>query len=89
MTGRSAGNALTKTTAVLAAAFFATSLSLIDPRAEHRHAGLDLNHAGSGSGRRRVAAGLVLPSTPPAPARSPAGASGTGRPAGPQAPQSK
>ena len=28
MTGRSAGNALTKTTAVLAAAFFATSLSL-------------------------------------------------------------
>jgi preprotein translocase subunit SecG len=28
MTGRSAGNALTKTTAVLAAAFFATSLTL-------------------------------------------------------------
>ena len=28
MTGRSAGNALTKTTAVLAAAFFATSLAL-------------------------------------------------------------
>ncbi len=40
MTGRSAGNALTKTTAILAACFFATSLSL-SILASHHQSGAD------------------------------------------------
>ena len=41
MTGRSAGNALTKTTAILAACFFATSLVLSILASQHRHRALD------------------------------------------------
>ena len=66
MTGRSAGNALTKTTAVLAAAFFATSLSLTliarntsTPTSIFNQAGTPVQ-GGGGS-----LPGLVLPSAPP------------------------
>ena len=65
MTGRSAGNALTKTTAVLAAAFFATSLTLTllarntgTPTSIFNQAGTPVQ-GGGGS-----LPGLVLPSTP-------------------------
>ena len=65
MTGRSAGNALTKTTAVLAAAFFATSLSLTliarntsTPTSIFNQAGTPVQ-GGGGS-----LPGLVLPSAP-------------------------
>ena len=68
MTGRGAGNALTKTTAVLAAAFFATSLTLTllarntgTPTSIFNQAGTPVR-GGGGS-----LPGLVLPSAPPAP----------------------
>jgi|SoiMethySBSTD1v2_1073268.scaffolds.fasta_scaffold3660929_1 preprotein translocase subunit SecG len=92
MTGRSAGNALTKTTAVLAAAFFATSLTLTllarntgTPTSIFNQAGTPVQ-GGGGS-----LPGLVLPSTPkPASgAAAPAAPVAPAAPAGPQAPQSK
>jgi preprotein translocase subunit SecG len=89
MTGRSAGNALTKTTAVLAAAFFATSLTLTllarntgTPTSIFNQAGTPVR-GGGGS-----LPGLVLPSAPPAPSGAAAPAA-PAAPAGPQAPQSK
>jgi preprotein translocase subunit SecG len=89
MTGRSAGNALTKTTAVLAAAFFATSLSLTliarntsTPTSIFNQAGTPVQ-GGGGS-----LPGLVLPSAAPAPGAPAAPATPAG-PAAPQAPQSK
>jgi preprotein translocase subunit SecG len=89
MTGRSAGNALTKTTAVLAAAFFATSLSLTliarntsTPTSIFNQAGTPVQ-GGGGS-----LPGLVLPSAPPVPG-APAAPSAPPAPAAPQAPQSK
>ena len=89
MTGRSAGNALTKTTAVLAAAFFATSLTLTllarntgTPTSIFNQAGTPVQ-GGSGS-----LPGLVLPSTPK-PASGAAAPAAPAAPAGPQAPQSK
>ena len=89
MTGRSAGNALTKTTAVLAAAFFATSLTLTllarntgTPTSIFNQAGTPVQ-GGGGS-----LPGLVLPSAPPAPSGAAAPAA-PAAPAGPQAPQSK
>ena len=92
MTGRSAGNALTKTTAVLAAAFFATSLTLTimarntsTPTSIFNQAGTPVQ-GGGGS-----LPGLVLPSTPkPASgAAAPVTPAAPAAPAGPQAPQSK
>ena len=92
MTGRSAGNALTKTTAVLAAAFFATSLTLTllarnsgTPTSIFNQAGTPVQ-GGGGS-----LPGLVLPSTPkPASgAAAPAAPAVPAAPTGPQAPQSK
>ena len=89
MTGRGAGNALTKTTAVLAAAFFATSLTLTllarntgTPTSIFNQAGTPVR-GGCGS-----LPGLVLPSAPPAPSGAAAPAA-PAAPAGPQAPQSK
>jgi preprotein translocase subunit SecG len=95
MTGRSAGNALTKTTAVLAAAFFATSLTLTllarntgTPTSIFNQAGTPVQ-GGGGS-----LPGLVLPSAPKpasgagAPA-APVAPVAPAAPAGPQAPQSK
>ena len=89
MTGRSAGNALTKTTAVLAAAFFATSLSLTliarnagTPTSIFNQAGTPVQ-GGGGS-----LPGLVLPSAPPAPG-APAAPAAPVAPAAPQVPQSK
>ena len=89
MTGRSAGNALTKTTAVLAAAFFATSLTLTllarntgTPTSIFNQAGTPVR-GGGGS-----LPGLVLPSAPPAPSGAAAPAA-PAAPAGPQPPQSK
>ena len=89
MTGRSAGNALTKTTAVLAAAFFATSLTLTllarntgTPTSIFNQAGTPVQ-GGGGS-----LPGLVLPSTPKPPSGAAAPAA-PAAPAGPQAPQSK
>ena len=82
MTGRSAGNALTKTTAVLAAAFFATSLSLTliarntsTPTSIFNQAGTPVQ-GGGGS-----LPGLVLPSAPPS-SRGSGSASGPSRAGG-------
>ncbi len=74
MTGRSAGNALTKTTAILAASFFATSLTLSILAGHHGTAPSILNPSGEEGGL----APLQLPSAPATPT-----------PAAPQAPQSK
>ena len=74
MTGRSAGSALTKTTAILAACFFVTSLSL-SILASHNRAAPSILPAGSESGL----APLQIPNTPATPAT----------PAAPQAPQSE
>src|SRR5512147_2260257 len=71
MTGRSAGNALTKTTAILAAGFFATSLALSLLAGQHGGTPSILNPAGQPGGL----APLQLPGTPapgtPAPQSSP------------------
>ena len=92
MTGRSAGNALTKTTAVLAAAFFATSLSLtIIARNTSTPASI-FNQAGTPvQGGGGSLPGLVLPSAPPAPAgaAAPQAPAVPAAPAAPQVPQSK
>jgi len=77
MTGRSAGNALTKSTAILAACFFATSLSL-SILASHNRAAPSILPAGSSDGL----APLQVPSAPTTPT-APA------TPAAPQAPQSE
>lgn len=79
MTGRSAGNALTKTTAVLAACFFATSLALSILAGTHR-GGPSIIPGGEGGGL----APLQVPggSAPTTPAAPPA-------PVPPQAPQSE
>jgi preprotein translocase subunit SecG len=74
MTGRSAGNALTKTTAVLAAAFFATSLALSILASRQAPAPTILPSGGG-------LAPLQIPGAP-APAAPEA-------PAAPQAPQSQ
>jgi|SRR5665648_49000 len=74
MTGRSAGNALTKSTAILAACFFATSLTL-SILASHNRAAPSILPAGSESGL----VPLQIPNTPATPAT----------PAAPQAPQSE
>jgi len=76
MTGRSAGNALTKTTAVLAACFFATSLALSILAVHQRPASTILP---SGAG------GLAPLEIPDAPA--PASPEAPSAPATPQAPQ--
>ncbi|MEZ5828197.1 MAG: preprotein translocase subunit SecG [Hyphomicrobiales bacterium] len=81
MTGRSAGNALTKTTAILAACFFATSLILSILAGHNRSGGSILPTSGEGglaplqmpAGQ---APGTETPSTPAAPSA-------------PQAPQSE
>ena len=75
MTGRSAGNALTKTTAILAAGFFATSLALSILASQHG-APTSVIAPGGGLPPLQVPAG---PATPPAP----------GAPPPPSAPQSQ
>jgi preprotein translocase subunit SecG len=80
MTGRSAGNALTKTTAILAAGFFATSLALSLLAGQHGGTPSILNPAGQPGGL----APLQGP-TPPSPG-TPAPQSA---PSAPQAPLSK
>jgi preprotein translocase subunit SecG len=84
MTGRSAGNALTKTTAVLAACFFATSLAL-SILASRQAPAPTILPAGQGGGN-----GLTPLQIPGAPApASPAAPSAPSAPAAPQAPQSQ
>jgi len=79
MTGRSAGNALTKSTAILAACFFATSLSL-SILASHNRAAPSILPAGSSDGLAPLQIpGTATPATPAAPAA----------PTAPQAPQSE
>ena len=78
MTGRSAGNALTKTTAVLAASFFATSL-LLSILAAHQKPASTILPAGQG--------GLAPLQVPAAPA--PASPQAPAAPSAPQAPQSQ
>lgn len=80
MTGRGAGNALTKTTAVLAAMFFATSLGLTMMAGSHTAPPSIFGAGGGGAGGGGALPGLVLPSAPPAQAPAPQG---------PQVPQSK
>ncbi|MGI9403514.1 MAG: preprotein translocase subunit SecG [Hyphomicrobium sp.] len=75
MTGRSAGNALTKTTAVLAACFFATSLTL-SILAVHQRPASTILPGGAG--------GLAPLEIPDAPA--PASPEAPSAPATPQAP---
>ena len=78
MTGRSAGNALTKTTAVLAACFFATSLAL-SILAVHQKPAPTILPTGEGGLAPLQVPGAPAPATPLAP---PA-------PSAPQAPQSQ
>jgi preprotein translocase subunit SecG len=78
MTGRSAGNALTKTTAVLAASFFATSL-MLSILAVHQKPASTILPAGQG--------GLAPLQVPAAPA--PASPQAPAAPSAPQAPQSQ
>jgi preprotein translocase subunit SecG len=80
MTGRGAGNALTKTTAVLAAMFFATSMGLT-MMAGRQTTPTSIFGEGAGSPTGGALPGLVLPGAPPAPAKPAA-------PQGPQVPQS-
>jgi len=83
MTGRGAGNALTKTTAVLAAMFFATSMGLT-MMAGRQTTPTSIFGEGAGSPAGGGALpGLVLPGAPPAPAPAKPAA-----PQGPQVPQS-
>ena len=81
MTGRSAGNALTKTTAILAACFFATSLALSILASRHAPAPTILP-AGQGGGN--CLAPLQIPGAP-----APVAPSAPQAPATPQAPQSQ
>jgi preprotein translocase subunit SecG len=84
MTGRSAGNALTKTTAVLAACFFATSMAL-SILASHQRPAPTILPAGQGGG-----GGLTPLQIPGAPVpASPAAPAAPSTPAAPQAPQSQ
>lgn len=85
MTGRSAGNALTKSTAILAACFFATSLVLSILASQHRTTPSILNPTGQSGGGGL--APLQIPGGP-APA-SPQAAPAPAAPAAPQAPQSQ
>ena len=78
MTGRSAGNALTKTTAVLAAAFFATSLALSILASRQAPAPTILPGGEGGLAPLQIP-GAPAPAAPQAPAA----------PAAPQAPQSQ
>jgi preprotein translocase subunit SecG len=80
MTGRSAGNALTKTTAVLAGCFFATSLLLSILAGQHGGPPSILSPAGQGGGL----APLQMPAAP-----APAAPSAPPAPSVPQAPQSQ
>ncbi len=82
MTGRGAGNALTKTTAVLAAMFFATSMGLT-MMAGRQPTPTSIFGEGAGSPTGGALPGLVLPGAPPAPAPAKPAA-----PQGPQVPQS-
>jgi preprotein translocase subunit SecG len=71
MTGRSAGNALTKTTAVLAASFFASSLALSILASQHRGTPSILSPASQTGGPIPGLAPLQVPAapaSPPAPA---------------------
>jgi preprotein translocase subunit SecG len=79
MTGRSAGNALTKTTAVLAACFFATSLAL-SILASHQRPAATILPTGEGGGGGL--APLQIPGAPASPQAPQA-------PPAPQAPQSQ
>jgi preprotein translocase subunit SecG len=83
MTGRSAGNALTKTTAILAAAFFATSLALSILASRHAPAPSILGPTSGGGGLAPLQIpGAPAPASPQAPAAPQA-------PSAPQAPQSQ
>jgi len=81
MTGRSAGNALTKSTAVLAGCFFATSLFLSILAGQHGGPPSILSPASQGG------EGLAPLQMPAAPA--PAAPSAPSAPSAPQAPQSQ
>lgn len=80
MTGRSAGNALTKTTAMLAACFFATSLAL-GILASRQAPAPTILPSGGGLLPLQIP-GQSAPTTPQAPVQPQA-------PAAPQAPQSE
>ncbi|MBK5196892.1 MAG: preprotein translocase subunit SecG [Methyloceanibacter sp.] len=81
MTGRSAGNALTKTTAVLAGCFFVSSLVLSILASQHRGSPSILSPASQTGGPIPGLAPLQVPAAP-APASPPAPAT----PASPSAP---
>jgi preprotein translocase subunit SecG len=74
MTGRSAGNALTKTTAILAACFFATSLGLSILASHNRASTPSILPAGSENGlaplqipEKQAPAAPATPAAPQAP----------------------
>jgi len=81
MTGRSAGNALTKTTSILAASFFVTSLGLSILASQHGTAPSVLNPAGESDLAPLQLPGAPVPASPQTPTAPQA-------PAVPQAPQS-
>jgi preprotein translocase subunit SecG len=84
MTGRGAGNALTRTTAILGALFFATSLGLTLMAGNRTATPTSIFGEGQSGGGGGALPGLVLPSAPATPPAQPAPA-----PAAPQVPQSK
>ena len=84
MTGRGAGNALTKTTAILAASFFATSLLLSILASQHRATPSILNPTGEGG-----AGGLAPLQLPGGPAPAAPAPAAPQAPNAPQAPQSQ
>lgn len=80
MTGRSAGDALTRTTAILAACFFLTSLTLSILASHNRASAPSIVPTSGGEG------GLVPLSIPSQP--EPAAPAAPAAPSGPQVPQS-
>jgi preprotein translocase subunit SecG len=87
MTGRSAGNALTKTTAILAASFFATSLALSIIASQHR-APPSILPTGDGLAPLQQFPGTPQPAAPGAPG-APQAPQAPVAPQAPQAPQSQ
>jgi preprotein translocase subunit SecG len=83
MTGRSAGNALTKTTAVLAACFFATSLAL-SLLASHQSTPTSVLTPAGSSPSENGLPNLQLPVAP-----APQAPAAPAAPQAPQAPQSQ
>jgi preprotein translocase subunit SecG len=85
MTGRSTANLLTRTTAVLAGAFFATSIVLV-VLAGHRNEARSIIEQTAPANTAPVPAAPVAPSAPQAPASTPGAPQPPSAPGAPQPP---